>query len=211
MPDNAPSQEGGSGGYPLSSSSVSHWLRGLRDGESVAAQNLWNRYFAQLVPIARGRLARLARDRDGEDVALSAMKSVMLGIRENRFPELSDREGLWPLLVTITARKAISEQRRQLAASRSPDREVSYDDVADYLGEEPSPEFASELADELERMTSALGDDDLQRLVELKLGGWSNDEIAADLGCTTRTVTRKLTRVRQEWAVASGTPIEEVS
>lgn len=190
--------------------SVSHWLEGLREGESLAAQNLWNRYFARLVPIAQGRLARLARDRSGEDIALSAMKSVMLGIQEERFPSLNDREGLWPLLVTITARKAISEQRRQLAASRSPNVEVAYDDVAEYLGEEPSPEFAVEVADELERLSELLGDSNLAKLIELKLSGCSNEEIAAELGCTSRTVTRKLTRIRQEWAVASGTPIEEV-
>lgn len=188
---------------------VSHWLLGLRDGESLAAQNLWNRYFERLVPIAQKRLARLARDRSGEDIALSAMKSMMIGVQENRFPSLHDREGLWPLLVTITARKAVSEQRRQLAASRSPNREVAYDDVADYLGVDPSPEFAVEVADELERLAIALADNDLKRLVELKLSGWTNDEIAEDLGCTTRTITRKLTRIRQEWAVASGMPLED--
>ena len=33
-------------------SSVSHWLDGLRGGDSVAAQELWNRYFARLVSVA---------------------------------------------------------------------------------------------------------------------------------------------------------------
>lgn len=184
-------------------SSVSHWIDGLREGDSLAAQNLWNRYFARLVPIAQARLARLARDRTGEDVALSAMKSVMIGIQVDRYPQLADRDDLWPLLVTITARKAISEQRRQLAGKRNPNLECGFDDVQAYVGSEPTAEFAAEVADELERLTESLGDKDLMRLVELKLSGCTNDEVAAELGCTTRTITRKLSRVREEWSVAS--------
>ena len=190
------------------SQTVTHWLEGLRDGESLAAQELWNRYFASLIPIAQARLAGLARDRSAEDIALSAMKSMMIGIQANRFPQLTDRDELWPLLVTITARKAVSEQRRQLADRRSAKRECRFEDVQEYIGSQPTSEFAVEVADELERLAGILQDDDLKRIVELKLGGFTNDEIAAELACTSRTVTRKLTRIRQEWSVASGLPFE---
>ena len=194
----------------MSRGSVTHWIEGLRVGDSLAAQNLWSRYFARLAPLAQARLARLSRDRTGEDIALSALKSVMIGLRENRYPDLADGAGLWPLLVTITARKAISEQRRQLAERRRPDRECRLDDVQDYLGAEPTPEFAVEVADELERLALGLGDADLKRIVELKLGGSTNDEIAEELGCTPRTVTRKLGRIREEWALMSGMPQAEI-
>ncbi|TWT95802.1 ECF sigma factor [Botrimarina colliarenosi] len=197
------------GGGSAPGGSVAHWIEGLRAGDSLAAQNLWSRYFARLAPLAQARLARLARDRTGEDIALSALKSVMIGIRENRFPDLADGEGLWPLLVTITARKAISEQRRQLAERRRPDRECRFDDVQEYLGTEPTPEFAVEVADELERLAKGLGDSDLKRIVEFKLGGNTNDEIAAELGCTSRTITRKLSRIREEWAHHAGFPLAE--
>lgn len=190
--------------------SVSHWLEGLRDGESRAAQHLWDRYFARLVPIAQARLARLNRDQSGEDIALSAIKSVMIGIQADRYPQLEDRDGLWPLLVTITARKAISEKRRQLTDKRTPNRECRFEDVQEYVGTEPTPEFATEVADQLERLAEGLADPDLKRIVELKLGGHTNEEIASDLGCTTRTVTRKVSRIREEWAVMSGQSLSEV-
>ncbi|RIK73563.1 MAG: RNA polymerase subunit sigma-70 [Planctomycetota bacterium] len=179
--------------------SVSHWLDGLRAGDSVAAQELWNRYFARLVAVAQARLAALRRDVSGEDVALSAIKSVMLGLRENRFPELNDRDSLWPLLVTITARKVVSEQRRQLALKRSRAVERRWEDVRDCLGVEPTAEFAVEVADELERLVESLGDPSLRRIVEQKLAGWTNEEIAAGLGCSRRTVIRKLGLVRRQW------------
>jgi ECF sigma factor len=82
--------------------SVTGWLHELKVGPETAAQQLWNRYFAQLVTLARHRLRGLARDVDEEDVALSALKSAMLGVQNNCFPDLNDRTGLWPLLVTVT-------------------------------------------------------------------------------------------------------------
>jgi hypothetical protein len=43
---------------------------------------------------------------DEEDVALSAFDSFCAGAERGRFPDLKDRDNLWALLVTITARKA---------------------------------------------------------------------------------------------------------
>src|SRR5271165_6376539 len=44
---------------------------------------------------------------DLEDVALSAFASFCRGVEGGRFPQLADRDDLWRLLVTITARKAL--------------------------------------------------------------------------------------------------------
>ena len=184
--------------------SVSHWLDGLREGDSVAAQELWDRYFARLATVAQARLQSLTREASGEDVALSAIKSVMIGVRENRYPDLTDRSGLWPLLVTITARKSVSEQRRQLAQKRTRAIECRLEDVQDYIGVEPSPEFAIEVADELERLVRVLDDPNLRKVVEQKLAGFTNEEIAEELDCSTRTVIRKLKRIRQEWREVHG-------
>ena len=93
--------------------SVTVWLGGLKAGDDVAAQQLWNRYFGQLVTLARHRLKGLTRESDEEDIALSALKYAMLRVQNNCFPDLNDRTGLWPLLVTITGRKAINEIKRQ--------------------------------------------------------------------------------------------------
>src|SRR5688572_16455948 len=100
-----------------SSSSVTRWLGRLRAGDRDAAQELWQRYFAQLVRLARGRLqGARRRAADEEDVALSALDSFCRGAAQGRFPDLHDRQGLWPLLVAITARKAgklVRHERRQ--------------------------------------------------------------------------------------------------
>lgn len=187
-----------------SQGSVSHWLDGLRRGDSLAAQELWNRYFARLASVAHSRLQSLTRELSGEDVALSALKSVMIGVREDRYPDLTDRNSLWPLLVTITARKSISSHRRQLAQKRSRALECRLEDLRDYIGVEPSPEFALEVADELERLVREMQDPLLSIIVERKLGGFTNEDIAVEFGCSTRTIIRKLGRIRREWRAASG-------
>lgn len=178
---------------------ITAWISGLRQGDSVAEQEIWNHYFAKLAAVAQSRLRTMSRKASGEDVALSAIKSVMLGVRENRFPDITDRTNLWPLLVTITARKAISEQRRQLAAKRAVTAEEALADWHALAASEPSPEFAVELTDQIDRLVGKFEQPELRTIARRKLEGWTNDEIAAELGCTKRTVIRKLNRIRQEW------------
>src|SRR5262249_24086123 len=75
--------------------SVSKWIAGVREGDDLAAQELWNRYFAQLIGIALRRLGSRTRRESAEDIALSALKTVMIGLQKGQFPELNDRLGLW--------------------------------------------------------------------------------------------------------------------
>lgn len=182
--------------------STGHWIDGLRAGDSVAAQELWNEYFARLVAVAQARLKGLSRDVTGEDVALSALKSVMLGVRANRFPELSDSTSLWPLLVTITARKSVDEVRRQRAQKRAAHATAGPEQLAAVVGAEPSPEFAVEVADEMERLMARFDDPTLRTIALRRLEGFSNAEIARELSLSVRTVIRKLNRIRQEWEEA---------
>ena len=180
-------------------SAATHWLDGLRGDESLAAQELWNHYFARLVRVAEERLKFCRQEADGEDIALSALKSVMIGVRENRYPGLTDTDSLWPLLVTITARKSIDQTRRQMAGKRSVGVTEAYDELIGVVGREPSAEFAAEVADELDRLINRFNDERLRQIAELKLSGAANEEIAEQLGLSTRTVIRKINLIRQEW------------
>jgi RNA polymerase sigma factor (sigma-70 family) len=179
--------------------SVSRLLEGVRHEDDGAAQQLWNRYFAALVAVARRHLHGRSRDADEEDVALSAIKSMMLGVQNNRFPDLHDRTGLWPLLVTITARKALNEAKRQAAAKRDRASEHVAADVQVIAGREPPPDFGPTLVDAIHSLVASLGDDSLELIAQRKLEGFTNEEIANELGVATRTVVRKLARIRQEW------------
>src|SRR5258708_30854896 len=95
--------------------SVTHWVGALQAGDmDDAARQLWGRYFEQLAHLARLRLRSAPRGpADEEDVALSVFDSFCEGIAAGAFPKLGGRDDLWWLLVTITARKAANQFRRE--------------------------------------------------------------------------------------------------
>src|SRR6266851_2896457 len=96
-----------------SDGSVTYWIGQLKAGEAAAAQPLFERYFAQLVRLARARLrGRPGRVADEEDAAIVAFASFCRGAEKGKFPKLKDRDNLWRLLVVITARKVIDQVQR---------------------------------------------------------------------------------------------------
>lgn len=187
------------------SGSVTHWLGQLKTGEEgVAQQELWSRFFVRLVELARAKLSGTPqRDTDEEDVVLSAFNSFFMGARAGRFPNLHDRTGLWPLLVTITVRKALNQVKRQRAKKRTPEAE-RFLEPEQFVGSEPDPALVADVADEMRRLLDALDDEVLQTISMRKLEGYTNEEIAAELNISERTVARKLSRIRDEWKESVG-------
>jgi DNA-directed RNA polymerase specialized sigma24 family protein len=194
--------------------SVTHWLGALQAGDAAAAQPLWERYFSQLVRLARARIrskSGVAADADGEDAALSAFDSFCTGVARGRFPQLSGRDDLWRLLVVITARKVGAQRQRQRRQKRGGDRVfVEADLTARWangdegvleriVGPEPTPEFAAMVAEEYGRLLDGLGDDSLRQVAVWRMEGYTNDEIADRLGCARRTVARRLDLIRKTW------------
>jgi DNA-directed RNA polymerase specialized sigma24 family protein len=189
------------------SDSVTHWIGQLKAGEADAAQPLWERYFGQLVVLARQRLASLPRRAaDEEDVALSAFDSFCRDARRGRFPQLGDRDDLWRLLVVMTAQKALDLIRREQAHKRRPGQTapLSALDLEQVVGRDPTPEFAAQVAEECQRLLALLGDDELRSIAVWKMEGYSNAEIAGRLGCIERTIERRLQRIRKLWEQKDG-------
>ena len=195
--------------------SVTRWLLKLGDGDSRAAQKIWDLYFQKLAAYADRKLKRFPRrTADEEDVALSAMHSFCRAAANGRFPQLAGRDELWPLLLTITARKAYATLRRERTVKRGGGNvrgesalHVPLDDGADnaieqVLGREPTPELATMLADDCQRLLDLLGDETLREVALLKLEGYTSEEIAHRTGCVLRTVERKLQRIREKWSRA---------
>ncbi len=179
--------------------SITHWIWQLKNGDPAAAQQLWECYYLRLVGLARAKLQdQPRRAADEEDVALSAFDSFCRGAADGRFPQLADRDNLWPLLVVITSRKAIDLIQYESRQKRGGiDHAVELDDL---VSREPSPTFALQMAEECERLLGLLGDATLQAVALWKLEGYSENEIAARLGCVPRSVRRKLNAIRQLWS-----------
>lgn len=189
------------------SSPTTGGMNSLRTGDETAVRRLWEQYFQKLSEIARHRLhPKLRRVCDGEDVALSALDSLCRALKKGRFPDLSDPEDLWGVLLTITTRKIVSRIRlgrrvkrggrgiSDLDGSQSCTA-VSSDPNA-ILSREPTPALIAELNEEFERVFAQLTDESLRTVLLMKLENYTNDEIAERLGCSRRTVHRKVNRIR---------------
>jgi len=145
-------------------------------------------------------------------VALSAFFSFWRGAERGRFRELLDRHGLWRLLVTITVRKAHDLRRDEHRQKRGGGAVIAASELegegaaaaADagleqLVSREPSPELAAQLSEECRRLLARLDNTGLQSLALWKMEGYTNDEVAARLGCGLRSVERKLRLIRQIW------------
>lgn len=192
--------------------SVTRWVTALKEGDLVAAQPLWERYHRRLLALARKKLRSAhRRSSDEEDVVQNAFHSFFRGVGRGRFPQLDDRNNLWRLLVVITARKALDQlayeqsKRQGGGTIQSDSRMTSGTPVATgaaielVVGDEPTPEFAAQVAEEYERLLARLDNDSLRRVAVLKMEGLTIDEIARRLECSPRTVARKLDTIRVIW------------
>jgi len=194
--------------------SVSRWIDGLKAGDRTAAQPLWDRYFVQLVRLARVKLRaahRAGAAEDEEDAALSAFESFCAGAERGRFAQLSDRDDLWRLLVVITARKARDQVRRVSRQKRGGGRVVGETELSttaaecdaggleQFIGSEPTAEFAAMAAEQYTRLLGLLGDESLRQVAVWRMEGYTADEIAERLGCARRTVARRLELIRKLW------------
>jgi DNA-directed RNA polymerase specialized sigma24 family protein len=188
-----------------SEGSVTRWIDTLKAGDRDAAQALWNAYFQRLVTLARARLRGAAlRAADEEDVALSAFDSFVRGVERGRFPRLNDRDDLWQMLFVITVRKACDLVKHEGRQVRGSGKVRTLSDLAELgvpeaIGEEPSPELAAQVADECRRLLARLPSDALRQIALAKMEGYTNEEIAARLGCVRFSVDRKLRTIRQIW------------
>ncbi len=185
----------------------------MKSGDAESAQNLWDRYFQRLVVLARGHLGIASHGgADNEDVAQSVFKSLCLGAERGKFHRITDRDNLWALLVPMTAYKSRDLLRREWSLKRGAGRVLdeaamagdkeSFGKLDDLLGHEPTPEFAAQMAEQCECLLSRLNDRE-RRTAELKLQGFSNQEIAGQMVCTVRTVERRLEAVRHIWTNCS--------
>jgi DNA-directed RNA polymerase specialized sigma24 family protein len=183
--------------------SVSRWLGPLQAGDAAAVEQLWQRYFSQLVQLARRKVHGGGQREAAEDVALSAFDSFCRTAGAGRFPQLTDRDNLWRLLVVITARKAahltrdaLRQKRSGGVGTREDDANLSLDQL---VSREPTPEFAVQAVEECQRLLRLLGDPELEAVALGRMEGYTVEEIAQQLGYVPRTIKRKLHLIRTLW------------
>lgn len=194
---------------------VTGWIADLKAGDDDAAARLWERFFRRLIGLARHQLAGFQRRvADEEDVAASVFESLCEGAMAGRFDRLSDRDDLWRLLVVMTCHKSNSlkrwtaRQKRGGGAVRGEsvfagDESGAYG-IEQFADAAATPEFLAEMNDAFAALMDQLKTDDTREVARLRMHGWSNEEIADQLGMSLSSVERKLRLIRQTWRKVCG-------
>jgi len=188
------------------STNVSHWINLVKHGDSTAANRIWQHYFDRLVRSVRHRLYGQSRAvADEEDIVLSVFDSFYCAVEKGRFPDLSDRDDLWRLLLRMSARKVVDKRRHDLRQRRGGHEKIKSLDhagddgtVIEAIGDEPSPEMVLMMQESVGQFFSHLGVGQLREIAGAKLEGYSNAELAQRFDCSERTIERRLHLIREK-------------
>ena len=180
---------------------VTRWRE---SGDQAAAAELFDCYAARLITLVRAHLSeKLARRFDAEDVVQSAFRSFFVGTREGRLL-LQQSGDLWRLLVAISLNKLYRRVELHTAAKRAVAREefngideAWFQIFQSRLAEGSVADDALALAEEIEHLVVGLAPIE-RRMLELRLEGYTLDEIAHDTNRSQRTVRRVMDRLKLE-------------
>jgi RNA polymerase sigma factor (sigma-70 family) len=170
--------------------------------ENAAATELLERYSHRIVRIAGQQLGRRFNPKvDAEDVLQSVLRTFYRRLHAGEV-ELRDWASLSGLLSLLTLRKCQRQVERFSTAGRDVNREVSLScksNVATIIipDREPTPLEVAAFMELVEKMLSRSIERD-RRIIGLIFAGNSVDTIAAEIGCSRRTVYRTLSWMRQE-------------
>lgn len=171
-----------------------------RKGDENAARQIVERYVDRLVVLARRRISqRLASRVDPEDIVQSVFRTFFVRLKEGQFT-FADQDDLCKLLVRITLHKTLRQVAFHKAAKRDPNMETEQgehhrEQLMALLDKEPTPEAEVAFVDQLESFLSLLRPQE-RKILEMRLQGYSNDEIAQELGIYDRKIRRVIEHVR---------------
>lgn len=165
-------------------------------GDQDAAQEFHRRYVEKLLSLIQANIARRFAARfDAADVAQSVLRTFFGAAAAGRL-QLAESDDVWKLLQTIALNKVRNQVKFHDAQKRRVAQTAGGPDLLDVLGD-PTEQDAVEVADLVEAMVRAL-DPKLAQTMQLILEGQSQDEIAAQLDVTTRTVRRYRDQIAKE-------------
>lgn len=174
-----------------------------RAGDEQAASDLYQRYVERLSGIVTAQLSERFRSRlDADDVVQSVCRSFFRRVSEGQF-HFDQDDDVWKLLVTISLNKLRNQIRRHSAAKRDAAQETARRDntlpddfYLEKLAATPSPVEAFIFSETIERISERL-DEKHALMLQLRLEGHSQQEIADQLRTSDRTIRRMLENIRE--------------
>jgi len=185
---------------PETESANQDLVRRLREGSNTAAREVFDRYVERLLGLAKRRIgARMNSRVDPEDVVQSVFRTFFSRMKNDQFV-IGAEDDLFKLLVRITVHKTLRQIAHHKAAKRDPSLETGQGSDANEMlmqamDAEPTPETVVTFMDQLEHFLKLLPDQDRQ-ILEMRLQGFSTEEIADKLGSYDRKIRRVIERIR---------------
>lgn len=175
-------------------------LARARCGEQEAVAQLVQQYEPKVRLVARVLLGLALRPfLDSVDLVQSVHRSLMVGLREDKFA-FDTPENLIALALTMVRRKVARQWRHLKRQQRLESGENYSGDLAQVLVSLSSPRDdpaqAVEFADQVEHLCRDMSETE-RRLLELRVQGYSFAEIAQELGLGDVALRVRLTRLRQ--------------
>jgi RNA polymerase sigma factor (sigma-70 family) len=184
-----------------SEGSITILIGGMRSGDDEAARRIWQRFSPRVAALARKKVpVWLRRIVDGDDLANSAMCSVIMGLREGQFQALRDRDELWALLAFVTVQKARNEIAKASRQKRLP-AGATVPVTEEIVAPDSPPDLIVRAAEQFQLLIENLRSKEaiLEPIALWKFEGYTTDEIAQRLGCSRSKVARKLELIRKNW------------
>lgn len=189
--------------------SVSEWIESMKLGDTAAYGQLWQRYYSQLITKARRILKSRGTGKetfDEEDVLQSVFFALFRGIENGKFPNLSDRGGLWRLLIVMTERRTIGKVKHDNAQKRGGKVQTFpihgekntgsriHFDVQGQL--EPAPQTVEQLVKTVDEVMAGCNEVERQIIIE-RMQGHDLEAIAKTMNLSTATIGRKLSYLKE--------------
>src|ERR1700722_15558160 len=171
-----------------------------RHGDQEAPRQIVERYFDRLLVLARRRISqRLASRVDPEDIVQSVFRTFFVRLKEGQFV-FDDQDDLCKLLMRITLHKTLRQVAFHKAAKRDPNLETPHgehhhEQLMALFDQEPTQEATVAFLDQLEHFLGQLRPQE-REILEMRLQGHSNEDIASKLGIYDRKIRRVIEHVR---------------
>lgn len=178
-----------------STSSFYSVLQGLNSGDQEAARRIYQRFVDQLIHLATSRLdAKHGAKADPESVAQSVFQSFFERQQKDEF-SLHNWGMVYGLLSHITLCKCINRNRDLRRQKRNASNDVTFEDWQQ-AARGPGPDEEVMVG---ELLTQALQsfDEDQRKVIDCFLQGATTENVAVQLGFSTRTVQRILEQFRK--------------
>lgn len=183
------------------SSNLQELIDWCRKGDQLAAKLLYERYVDRMLLCASRRLSQRFSSRvDAEDIIQSAFRSFFIRLQNGEY-QFDKNEDIPRLLMRITLNKTLRHVAYHQAARRSTQNEIGQTELEKEVliqvaGRDPTPDEAVMFVDQVDHFLQKLPHLSRQ-IIELRLQGFSEKEIAKKLQISDRKVRRINERIRE--------------